>query len=224
MALNEEQIIRRNEIFKDIIKKRPVLNGCTYTCDERYDYDRGYYRKLMVPDKKFFGYDAEEIYELFVNESWLFKNIAKELFEKGITQKINRLNERLVQPVSDFARTDGIPGMYSVRTYESECGYVYAQDYKEAVRIADVTYGYLIVGKKNCYGDDLSLIVNFNSTQGLDDLSSMQQNKIDSINVKIMKVKEAMAQSEARIKMLEHHIIAIQMGAITQMGYDEDQE
>jgi hypothetical protein len=225
MELTQAQINRRNVIIKDIIQKRPTVNGCTYETDEYFDHDRNYRRKRMVPSKAFFGYDVEELYTLGLNDGgWTLRNIIQELYEKGWTQKQNRFDERICDPIRNYIRKAGIPGLYSVRTTKSQLGFVYAHDLAEAQRVADIAYGFVIVGKLDRWGDPLSLSVGFRKQGTVAELNVSNQDDVNRIKGKIESARREIEKTEKLIVGYENDLIAIQMSEMSQLttSFEED--
>ena len=226
MSLTPTQIARRNDIIKDIVKKRPTENGCTYTTKSEYDYSRGYRRNVMVPSKKFFGYCPLELGALgFYRMNDLdIAQLIRLLFAKAITQKSNRFTERIISPLRTHISEVGAPGLYKVRAGGSSLGYVHAVNLAEAVRVADVTYGFTIAGKVDRYGDAQRLDVRFSQFGDLSLLANENQKDIDTINSRIKALMQSIKVYQDSVAKLKNDIIAIQMGSINQISYDEDEE
>jgi hypothetical protein len=216
--LTQSQIERKAEIIKDIIKKRPELNGCTYTSEKYFDYDRNYERTRMIPSKKFFGYDPEELVTLRLNISgYHLVEALNSIFDKGITQKQNRFEERIVDPVQTHTRTVGIPGLYSVRTSATNVGHVHAVSLEEAKRVADITYGFLIAGKTDRWGDEETLRVGFSQIGGVVDISAKNKRDVENIKDRIVSANETIAKAQKNIAQYESELIAIQMAELSQL-------
>lgn len=226
MTLTPTQIARRNVIIKDIVKKRPTENGCTYTTKSEYDYNRGYRRNVMVPSKKFFGYCPIELGALgfYRINDFDTEQAIRPLFAKAITQKSNRFIERIVSPLRTYINEVGAPGLYKVRADHSSLGYVHAVNLAEAVRVADVTYGFTVAGKIDRYGDAVRLDVRFNQFGDLSLLACENQKDIDVINNRIDILMNNIKVYQDSVAKLKNDIIAIQMGSINQISYDEDEE
>ena len=226
MTLTPTQIARRNDIIKDIVKKRPTENGCTYTTKSEYDHSRGYRRNVMVPSKKFFGYCPLELGTLgfYRMSDFDIVNLVRPLFAKAITQKSNRFTERIISPLRTHIGEVGAPGLYKVRGGGRSLGYVHAVNLAEAVRVADVTYGFTIAGKVDRHGGALRLDVYFNQFGDLSLLACENQKDIDTINSRIKAELQRIKVYQDSIDKLKNDIIAIQMGSINQMSYDEDEE
>jgi len=225
MSLTEAQAKRKNAILKDLIQKRPTENGCIYEEDSYFDHDRNYRRKRMVPSKPFFGYDPSELYELQFGESgWALRSELSELFDKAITQKINRIDERITQPLNVLIREEGIPGLYSVATSKSQLGYIHAADLDEARRVADIAYGFVIAGQTDRWGDPLKLGVRFRSQGTVADLNQNNQRDIDRIKKRIQDAKEEIEKTKLRIAEYENDLVAIQMSEMSQLttSFEED--
>ncbi len=225
MELTKTQINRRNIIIKDIIQKRPTINGCVYEEDSYYDHDRNYRRKRMVPSKPFFGYDPEELYTLGLHDGgWSLRRIIEELYEKAWTQKQNRFEERISCNMRDHIRKVGIPGLYSVRTSKSQLGFVYAHDLAEAQRVADIAYGFVIVGKLDRWGDPLTLSVGFRKQGTVADLNVTNQDDVNRIKGKIESARREIEKTEKQICEYENDLIAIQMSEMSQLttSFEED--
>jgi hypothetical protein len=216
--LTPTQIARRSEIIKDIIKKRPELNGCSYTSEKYFDYDRNYERVRMIPSRQFFGYDPEELFTLGLNESgYQLRESLYNIFEKGITQKQNRFEERVCDPIRDLIRKIGITGLYSVRTSKGNLGFVHARDLAEAKRVADIAYGFVVAGQKDRWGDELSLSVGFRKQGTVAELNVTNQVDVDNIKEKIESARRDIEKSEKRIAEYENDLIAIQMSEMSQL-------
>ena len=226
MTLTPTQIARRNVIIKDIVKKRPTENGCTYTTKSEYDYNRGYRRNVMVPSKKFFGYNPIELgaLGLYRMNDFDTEQAIRPLFAKAITQKSNRFIERIISPLRTYINEVGAPGLYKVRADHSSLGYVHAVNLAEAVRVADVTYGFTVAGKIDRYGDAVRLDVRFNQFGDLSLLACENQKDIDVINNRIDILMNNIKVYQDSVAKLKNDIIAIQMGSINQISYDEDEE
>lgn len=226
MTLTPTQIARRNVIIKDIVKKRPTENGCTYTTKSEYDYNRGYRRNVMVPSKKFFGYCPIELGALgfYRINDFDTEQAIRPLFAKAITQKSNRFIERIISPLRTYINEVGAPGLYKVRADHSSLGYVHAVNLAEAVRVADVTYGFTVAGKIDRYGDAVRLDVRFNQFGDLSLLACENQKDIDVINNRIDILMNNIKVYQDSVAKLKNDIIAIQMGSINQISYDEDEE
>jgi len=219
MALTQKQINRRNAIIKDIIQKRPTLNGCTYEEDSYFDYDRNYRRKRMVPSKAFFGYDPEELYTLGLDEnSFALQNTIQGLYEKAWVQKQNRFDERICRPMRDFIRNVGIPGLYSVRTYTNRLGFIHANDLSEAQRVADIAYGFVIAGKLDRWGNPLSLTVGFRKQGTVAELNVSNQADVNRIKDRIESARLEIEKTEKLIAEYENDLIAIQMSEMSQLS------
>jgi hypothetical protein len=218
MELTQAQINRRNIIIKDIIQKRPTVNGCTYETDEYFDHDRNYRRKRMVPNKSFFGYNPEELFTLGLNDGgWALRNIIQELYEKGWTQKQNRFDERICDPIRNYIRKVGIAGLYSVRTSKSNLGFVHARDLAEARRVADIAYGFVVAGKKDRWGDELTLSVGFRKQGTVAELNVSNQDDVDKIKSQIKSAQADIEKTNKRIAGYENDLIAIQMSEMSQL-------
>ena len=226
MTLTPTQIARRNVIIKDIVKKRPTENGCTYTTKSEYDYNRGYRRNVIVPSKPFFGYNPLELGELgfYRMSDFDIAQLMRPHFAKAITQKTNRFSERIVCKLRVYINEVGAPGLYKVRADHSSLGYVHAVNLAEAVRVADVTYGFTIAGKIDRYGDAQRLDVRFNQFGDLSLLACENQKDIDVINNRIEALMNNIKVYQNSVAKLKNDIIAIQMGSINQISYDEDEE
>ncbi len=225
MELTQTQINRRNIIIKDIIQKRPTINGCTYEEDSYFDYDRNYRRKRMVPSKAFFGYDPEELYTLGLHDAgYSLRRSIEELYEKAWVQKQNRFDERISSNLQDHVRKVGIPGLYSVRTSKGALGYVCAQDLDEAQRVADIAYGFVVAGKKDRWGDPLTLSVSFRKQGTVAELNTSNKEDVDRIKSKIEQAKREIEKSENLIAGYENDLIAIQMSEMSQLttSFEED--
>lgn len=218
--LTPAQIARRSEIIKDIIKKRPELNGCTYTSERYYDYDRNYERVRMVPNKPLFGYDPEELYTLRLSiNGYTLRESLNELYDfKGITQKQNRFEERIVNPLRNHVSDVGITGLYRVRTSRTNVGHVHAVSLEEAKRVADIAYGFLIAGKTDRWGEPERLRVSFNAQGGVCDLNSSNQGDVEQIKNRIESAREKIEQSKQDIKQYEAELMAIQMSELSQFN------
>jgi hypothetical protein len=226
MTLTPTQVARRNVIIKDIVKKRPTENGCTYTTQSEYDYNRGYRRNVIVPSKPFFGYCPLELGELgfYRMNDFDIAHLIRLHFAKAITQKTNRFSERIVCKLRVYINEVGAPGLYKVRAAGNSLGYVHAVNLAEAVRVADVTYGYTVAGKLNRYGDSVRLDVRFNQFGDLSLLACENQKDIDAINSRIEALMNNIKVYQDSVDKLKNDIIAIQMGSINQISYDEDEE
>lgn len=227
IPLTQAQIKRRHAIIKDIIQKRPTLNGCTYEEESFFDYDRNYQRKRMIPNKPFFGYDPEELYTLRLHDdSYSLKSDISELYDKALKQKQNRFSERISQPLHDFLRKVGIPGLYRVHTTTSSLGFVYAKNLEEARRTADVTYGFVVAGKTTRYGDPIELTVRFNRQGTVADLNQVNHSDVERIDRKIADAKETIEQLKAQITEYETERVAIQMAEMSQLSssFEDDGE
>jgi hypothetical protein len=225
MELTQKQIKRRNAIIQDIIQKRPTMNGCTYHTDEYFDHDRNYRRKRMVPSKAFFGYDPEELYTLGLYDAgWSLRRSIEELYEKAWIQKQNRFEERVSSKLQDHVRKVGIPGLYSVRTSKSQLGFVYAHDLAEAQRVADIAYGFVVVGKLDRWGDQLTLSVGFRKQGTVAELNVSNQDDVNRIKGKIESARREIEKTEKQIEGYENDLIAIQMSEMSQLStsFEED--
>ena len=219
MERTQEQNDRRNKIIKDIIKKRPDANGCTYEDDSYYDYDRNYRRIRQVPSKKFFGYDPLELTTLgLLDSGYALRESICQIYEKGVTQKCNRFHDRISNPLRIHIRSEGIPGLYTVRTRESRLGYIHAHDLDEAQRVADVTYGFTTVGKIDRWGEQLVISVNFSRVGTVTDLNDSNKGDVGALNDKIKSAREVIERNIASIKGYEQDLIAIQMSELSQLS------
>jgi len=219
MSLTEKQQKRRREVIEDIIKKRPVSNGCTYTSEKYYDYDRNYERTKMIPSKSFFGYDPAELVSLELhNSGYQLSESMYEIYDKAITQKMNRFEERICSSLLKHIRNVGVTGLYSVRTRLGNLGYIYANDLSEAQRVADVTYGFTIAGKKDRWGEPISLSVGFNRSGTIAELNSSNESDVARLNEKIRNAKESIETLKGQISDHEQDLIAIQMSELSQLS------
>jgi hypothetical protein len=219
MELTEVQIVRRNIIIKDIIQKRPTLNACTYREETYYDPDRKYRRNRLIPNKEFFGYDPDELWTLGLQKSgWALTRVVQELYSKALTQKINRFDDRICEPLREFVLKLGITGLYSVRTSKNKLGFVHAIDLAEAGRVADVAYGYLIVGKNDRWGDPMKLRVCFNKQGTVSELNVTNQSDVESLKNKIKTAKREIENTENFIEGWKNDIVAIQMSEMSQLS------
>jgi hypothetical protein len=219
MERTQEQNDRRSKIIIDIIKKRPDANGCTYTAVGYYDYDRKYERTRMVPSKKFFGYDPLELATLgLLDSGYALHESICQIYEKGITQKINRFHDRISNPLRIHIRSVGVPGLYTVRTRASRLGYIYAHDIEEAQRVADVTYGFTLVGKLDRWGEPLNISVNFSRVGVVTDLNNSNKGDVQALNDAIKSAREEIERNIAAIKSYEQDLIAIQMSELSQLS------
>jgi hypothetical protein len=219
MERTQEQNDRRIKIIKDIVKKRPDANGCTYTAVGYYDYDRKYERTRMVPSKPFFGYDPLELATLgLLDSSYALSESICQIYEKGVTQKYNRFHERISNPLKAHIRRVGVPGLYTVRTRASRLGYIYAHDLDEAQRVADVTYGFTVAGKLDRWGEQLVITVNFSRVGTVTDLNDSNKTDVGVLNDKIKSAREVIERNVASIKGYEQDLIAIQMSELSQLS------
>jgi hypothetical protein len=219
MTLTTTQIARRNAIIKDIIQKRPTENGCTYTAESYFDYERNYQRTRMVPSKKLFGYDPAELSTLgFRKTGYDLTYTLRSLFDKGVRQKYNRFEERIGEPLRQFVYNTGVPGLYSVSTRSNDVGFIYAVDLKEAIRIADVSYGFIIAGKSDRWGDPLKLSVQFKKHGKVEDLHMSNQDDVKSILRQIEYAKKEVGKINQNIERFEAELIAIQMSELSQLS------
>ena len=223
--LTQEQIVRRTEIIEDIIKKRPEKNGCSYTSERYFDHERNYMRTRMIPSRQFFGYDPEELWTLGLNESgYRLSESLRDIFEKGFTQKQNRFEERITDHLRTHVNNFGIPGLYRVRTSANSIGYVYAVPLEEAQRVADVSYGFVIAGKKDRWGDQESLRVAFNKQGTVGDLNVSNQSDVENIRERIASAQESIDKQRGLITKYETELMAIQMSELSQLdtSFEED--
>jgi len=219
MSFTEKQHKRRKAVIEDIIQKRPTSNGCTYTSEKYYDYDRNYERTKMVPNKRFFGYDPNELVSLNLhNGGYQLGETMREIYDKGLTQKMNRFDERICSLLLKHIRNVGVPGLYSVRTRLSNLGYIYANDLSEAQRVADVTYGFTIAGKKDRWGEPLHLNVGFNRSGTIAELNTSNERDVTKLNEKIRDAKESIETLKGQISDHEQDLIAIQMSELSQLS------
>jgi hypothetical protein len=225
MSLTEKQQKRRREVIEDIIQKRPTSNGCTYTSEKYYDYDRNYERTKMIPSKSFFGYDPAELVSLELhNSGYQLRESMYEIYEKGHTQKMNRFDERICSALLKHIRNVGVPGLYRVRTSLSNLGFIYANNLSEAQRVADVTYGFTIAGKKNRWGDQVELAVGFHRCGTVAELNASNESDVARLNEKIRDAKESVERILGQISDHEQDLIAIQMSELSQLSasFEED--
>tara|TARA_R110000787_G_scaffold135158_1_gene247477 strand:- start:818 stop:1501 length:684 start_codon:yes stop_codon:yes gene_type:complete len=219
MERTQEQNDRRNKIIKDIIKKRPDANGCTYEDDSYFDHDRNYRRIRQVPSKKLFGYDPLELTTLgLLDSGYALRESICQIYDKGQTQKINRFHDRISNPLRIHIRSEGIPGLYTVRTRASRLGYIYAHDLDEAQRVADVTYGFTIVGKLDRWGEQLAISVNFNRVGTVADLNDSNKGDVQTLNNAIKSARAEIERNIVAIKDYEQDLIAIQMSELSQLS------
>jgi hypothetical protein len=216
--LTQAQIARKAEIIKDIIKKRPDLNGCSYTSEKYYDYERNYERVRMIPSKRFFGYDPEELFTLGLNDpGYRLREAMFTIFDKGIQQKMNRFDDRISDPLRKFVSKIGIPGLYRVKTSVNSVGHVYAVTLEEASRVADVSYGFVVAGKKNRWGDPETLSVNFAKQGTVGDLNVSNQYDVGRIRERIVDAEATIEKQRALITKYETELMAIQMSELSQL-------
>ena len=223
--LTQEQVVRRTEIIKDIIKKRPDEHNCSYVEKEYYDFERNYSRTRMIPSKKFFGHCPIELWTLGLSENgYRLRETILDIFEKGTTQKQNRFNERITDDLLKYVSDFGIPGLYRVRTSTNSIGYVYAVSLEEAQRVADVSYGFVIAGKKDRWGDPESLRVAFNKQGTVGDLNVSNQSDVGHIRERIASAQEQIVKQRELITKYETDLMAIQMSELSQLGTLLDDE
>jgi hypothetical protein len=219
MSLTEKQQKRRKEVIADIIQKRPTSNGCTYTPEKYYDYDRNYERTRMIPNKRFFGYDPTELASLELQDNgYSLRESMIELYDKGLTQKINRFDERICSTLKQHIRNVGVPGLYSVRTPISNLGFIYANDLAEAQRVADVTYGFTITDKKDRWGEQVELSVHFRRCGTVAELNTSNKYDVSRLSEKIIAAKESIEKLKGQISDHEQDLIAIQMSELSQLS------
>jgi hypothetical protein len=139
-------------------------------------------------------------------------------------QKQNRFDERICDPIRDFIRKVGIPGLYSIRTSKSQLGFVYAHDLAEAQRVADIAYGFVIAGKKDRWGDELTLSVGFRKQGTVAELNVTNQDDVDRIKSKIASAQRDIEKTNKLIEGYENDLIAIQMSELSQLSasFEED--
>lgn len=222
MSLTEKQIERKRVIVADLIKKRPELNGCTYSEEEYYDHERRYYRKRMIPSVEFFGFDPVELYELSVKGEWTLRDFLRDEYSKGVTNKFNRIDERITAKLSNYIRKIGIPGLYSVSTYNAELGVVCAEDLAQAQRIADVTFGFMIAGKKDRWGDPCTLNVSFSSQGGREKIHSANEITVKRIEKAISRKEEMISEARKEIEELQARLVSIQLSEMSQITAEGD--
>lgn len=214
---------RSEEIIRDIMKKRPEGNGCTYTTETYWCHDRGYQRKRMVPSKPFFGYDPHELAALKLvggtgSDRYSVELLIRMYFDKAQTQKINRWHERIADPVWRHIRDVGIPGVYEVRVDGTKAGTVIADNLSFAKRIAEVSFGFLVAGKKDRWGGDQEVTVRYYGQGDVTTLSSNNNEAIQDLKRKIDDMKSEIAKKEQLIAQHEATINAIQITEISQMS------
>jgi len=209
---------RIKEIIEDILKKRPTANGCSLSTEHYYDYERRYHRARIISDKEFFGYDPIELYELGFRNPGRCRLMLEELYTKGITRKLNRLDERLLIPVRAFVNNNGIPGVYRVFTSDERLGLIYAADRNEARRIADVTFGYLVLNKTDRYGAEARLFVRFESIGDISSVSVENEKAIEALKRKMNGLKTTAEGIAKNIADTETLITAIQLSALSQLS------
>ena len=213
-----KQLARREEIVKDIIKKRPEAYGCTYEVETYYDYERNYERKRMVPNKQFFGYDPEELVKLDLHEGgWRMTDMIRSVFDKATVQKANRFEERIVDPLRSHISNAGVEGLYKVQTGDGGVGFVYAKNLNEAKRVADVTFGFLISGKVDRWGEPRSLSVRWARRGTPGDIGANNKDDVERIRSRIARAKETIETANRNIAQYEAELMAIQMSELSQL-------
>jgi len=147
---------RRDSIIDDLLQKRPKGPrgaNLTYTEEDKYDYDRDYYRKRQVPSDPAFGYTSEVLFGLGLHSArdvthYMLRRYfpdARHIDTLGrrkstVTRRSNRIWERIKDHVETVQRTGG-SGIYSVRRsrYSSDVfAYVHALNHEEAQTLADM--------------------------------------------------------------------------------------
>jgi hypothetical protein len=147
---------RRDSIIDDLLRKRPKGPrgaNLTYTEEDKYDYDRDYYRTRQVPNDPAFGYTPEVLFELGIHSaSAVTQYVLQRYFpdikyiealgrkKSTVTRRSNRIWERIKDHVETVQRAGG-SGIYSIRRsrYSSDVfAYVHALNHEEAQTLADM--------------------------------------------------------------------------------------
>ena len=144
-------------------------------------------------------------------------NMIREVFDKATVQKGNRFEERIVDPVRKHISAIGVEGLYKVQTSDSAVGYVYAMNLSEARRVADVTFGFLILGKTDRWGDAQSLRVRWSQRGTPGDIGANNKEDVDRIKSRIAKAKETIETANKNIAQYEAELMAIQMSELSQL-------
>ena len=207
----------RSEIIEDLLKNKPSGPAhftVTYQSIEEWCPKKGIPVVRAKPSHPHYGYDAKTLFNLGMRSLDDVRKILRRVKFDGkyviggkkrvYTRQCNRLWKRIEPAVKTVIQNGGV-GVYrvihkSVRTSytlrETNIGFVYAVDYKEATNMARLLFGYLVKDPENIetvfarFGDKKSLL-------------AYNTRAIKKIDDRINELTSSLEYTKKRIKKLE---------------------
>ena len=213
---------RRDAICKDLLLRRPKGDEGVEPTFEEYEewcYDAHKDKKYIRCDHEGWGYTPETLFQLGFTSSgdvggWgirTFYGVTSEWDlssgqKAGCTRKTRRIWER-IQPSVQRIQNEGRPGVYRISNgyYSKAIGTVYATDHDDAMKLAQMFYGYLLTD------DDGRVKTHFVKMGGIEEIQSTNQKVINEIQNEVERAESRIKDFEAEIAKKRMQVDAIQM-------------
>ena len=229
---------RRDAIATDLLLRRPKGDeGIEPTFEEyeEYCYDAHKDKKYIRCDHEGWGYTAETLFQSGFSSSdevkrWVLKKFYDTQSEwdlsagqkAGCTRKTRRIWERIQPSITRILR-EGRPGVYKISNgyYSNTIGTVYASDHDDAMKLAQMFYGYLI------NDEDHKLRSTFIKMGGIEEIQGANQAAIEEIQQLVERTEKRIKEQQediARKMMQIDAITMLQMHTLSQMTRYEPSE
>jgi len=212
-----ENTAKKADVIQDLLKNRPngpPKNHVTYRKVEEWCPDRCKNITKDVPDKEYYGYEKEMLFNLGMRSlDDVRKILRKHNFDgkfvvggkkRTYTRQCNRLWTR-IEPAIKASIKEGGVGVYrvvhkSVRSAytlrETSVGFIYAVDYNEATRMARLMFGYLVKDPDNLE----TVFTRFGTQTALFSYNTRAVEKIDS---RLKEIENSLSYMKEKILKLE---------------------
>lgn len=210
----------RDEIINDLMRRRPEgpegTNISYTTRDGDYNYRTCEYKQIVVPSDASYGYDDETLFKLeFRSNDEVKDYIRKRDFESisdwnlgrkkaTLSRRANKVWERIQSAVHRTSRRGG-EGIYNITPHYRRgrvLGNLYARNFEEAKETARLFFGYLC--------PDEELRVAFLRFGSVDDVVSINEKTMSSIQTQIDRCQKEIKDQRERIQKLEATMTTLQ--------------